>query len=200
LGLLKKDTAGFGALTAETYDVEDCLMVGISTFRDMSSVGDWTGVTTKGSATIFVTGLGLVCWNCGGKHNLTDCQKPKDEATIKKNRDEYFKKKNEVKKKKKEQKEKEKKAKKQGNRQKWRPPEANENNRRTINGKPHVYNRDTKRWDEVRSAGTDHPGAAPAAAPATTTTAANDTSRALAIANTSRTINNAFQNLIAQLE
>jgi hypothetical protein len=86
--------------------------------------------------------LPLKCFNCGGPHHLRLCPKPRDQATIAKNRGAHpnggtsgqptnF----------------------RGNRpfvrpRKWRLPEEGEDGKRVIDNKPYTYNATTKRWDE----------------------------------------------------
>jgi hypothetical protein len=83
----------------------------------------------------------IKCFNCGGPHHLRMCPKPRDQATINKNRGIHpnggtskqptgF----------------------RGNRPytrpaKWRLPEEGENNKRIIDNKPYTFNPTSKRWD-----------------------------------------------------
>ena len=85
----------------------------------------------------------IKCFNCGGPHHLRMCPKPRDQATINKNRGIHpnggtskqhqptgF----------------------RGGRPytrpaKWRLPEEGENNKRIIDNKPYTFNPTSKRWD-----------------------------------------------------
>jgi hypothetical protein len=83
----------------------------------------------------------IKCFNCGGPHHLRLCPKPRDQATINKNRNTHpnggtskqptgF----------------------RGNRPfvrptKWRLPEEGEHGKRIIDNKPYTFNPTTKRWD-----------------------------------------------------
>ena len=103
------------------------------------------------------------CFNCGGKHLLSDCPKPKDQAKIDANKAKFLE------------------AKRargaapgngntpaNGNRPapgtgKWRKPEDHENGLRIIDGKPYKWNATTKRWNPQDAPSSGAPAPAPAA-------------------------------------
>ena len=141
--------------------------VAAAQYRLLWEEGEWTGVRTQGEA-IFTNRTGGrtrgVCWNCGNpNHQLPDCKLPRDQSKIDKMKEAYRKEKRE------------KKAdgghddgkKTEGNKppSKWRPPTADENNRRSINGKPMFWSDHKKKWVPDRR-GTKNANAA-ATTPAT---------------------------------
>jgi hypothetical protein len=85
---------------------------------------------------------GIRCFNCDGSHHLRQCDKPRDQARINKNRGDHP-------------------NGESGSKQptgfrgsrpfirpaKWRLPEEGESGKRIIDGKPFTFNPTTKRWD-----------------------------------------------------
>ena len=99
--------------------------------------------------------LGSLCWNCGSKdHMLRKCPLPPNTAKIDANRKNF----------------RAAKAKQKSNPDsdsskrsfKWAPPRTEERNRRNIDGKPMIYDHETKRWNPDASA----PGGLVATTPA----------------------------------
>ena len=134
--------------------VESLLDLAEQEYLSLCRANEWTGAKTRGSPSSFNASessktsssnrKGPTCWNCGGKHTLKDCQKPRNEALIEANRKKFNDAKN-----------------KTGTtgsssttgsrRHKWRPPTADENNRRVIDGTPMSWNAETKRWAAIAS-------------------------------------------------
>jgi hypothetical protein len=178
----------------------------------------WTGVSTTGhsNGSVFQAGASdsssntfkkkdPTCWNCGDKHMLSDCKKPKSEARIEQNKNKMY---DNVKKKRAEKADQKKqpgKDKSKKNKTKFAPPAPNEQNRRVINGKNHLFNSGTKRWD-VETANVVAATAATAAAPSTpapsATPSAPDSDRSrnveVAVANASQAMTAALQGLALQ--
>jgi hypothetical protein len=103
------------------------------------------------------------CFNCGGKHHLRFCPKPRDQATIDKNRADHpssprhrqptgFKGKH---------------GRPWSRPTKWRLPEEGENNKRIIDNKPFTFNPSSKRWelDSTPESGVPAANVAPAPSP-----------------------------------
>ena len=192
--------------------------------------GDWTGAKTKGKASIFLsneststsstdksnattqatTQAGLnaskietVCWNCGQLgHAFTTCPQPRNEQRIASAKSQFMENKNA------------KKAKKQANvgaaptnqTNKWRPPTANEDNKRVIDGKHMFYFFKTKRWmldkrhpSNKSSGDTANTNTTPSTSPnisATSERSSPDLEAALA--NTTRAIESSLRGLVNQ--
>jgi hypothetical protein len=109
--------------------------------------GMWTGINTPGLGAFNASKAALpkgppapsdqkkggkkgpVCWNCGGKHKLNKCKKPRNEEKIK------------------EAKEKSRKGcRKSCKSSKWAAPQEGKSNCKMIDNKYHTYNAGTKRW------------------------------------------------------
>ena len=102
--------------------------------------GLWTGVNNKATETTFIAKAGqtLQCFNCGGDHLLSECNKPKNDERIQTNRKLYEKNKR--------------KSKGKAAKNKWGPPTAEEkknNSRRMIDGKEYFFWYRTRRWIPV---------------------------------------------------
>jgi hypothetical protein len=113
----------------------------------MMEANQWNGVSNKGGKSAFIT-VGSskepVCWNCGGGHRLPDCTLPQNQVKISES--------------KKKMQDAMKKVRRNAggsangvNRNgassgKFRKLNANEKNRRTIDGNIMFYHKKTKRW------------------------------------------------------
>jgi hypothetical protein len=81
----------------------------------------------------------IKCFNCGGSHHLRLCPKPRDQATIDRNRSSHnstssgFRVNNQ--------------QRPWSRPTKWRLPEEGENNKRIIDSKPYTFNPTSKRWE-----------------------------------------------------
>jgi hypothetical protein len=157
--------------------------VAAAQYRLLWEEGEWTGVRTQGEA-IFTTRTNAtrgVCWNCGGSdHQLPECKLPRDQTKIDKMKEVYKKSKKNKGKDKENKEETPSKAKSVGSQSKWRAPTADENNRRTIDGKSMFWNARLRKW--VPDRGTRPSNAAantaapvPPATPAPTIVAIPDT-------------------------
>jgi hypothetical protein len=192
------------------YDFEILFSLAGAAYRVHCEQETWTGVSTTGDGigSAFMAGGGSdphsknfvkkepVCWNCGEKHMLSDCKKPKNESRIAQNKNKMY----EAVKKKRAEKDKKHpgKEKRKTGSTKFGPPKAHEANRRVINGKNHLYNSGTKRWDvESTNVTTDITPASPAATPN-----AQDADRGrnveVAVANASQAMTAALQGLALQ--
>ena len=110
-------------------------------YISMNEAGTWTGVTTKGTESVFKSELQpeqkkIECFNCGGPHLLKDCTRPRDENKIKENRKKKRAAKSESKK-------------KEGGKGRWSNPRPEEHGRRTVNGKLYYFHHKSKRWKLV---------------------------------------------------
>ena len=151
--------------------LEEVLDAAVQTYKELLPVGKWLGVDNKAKETAFAAqinpkdGKGAakpqsICWNCGQSgHNFPQCKAPKNEANIKKNRDAFNANKGS------------RRHNQRGgrgggsgnprnnnsdsqptvsNREKWKPPQPWENNKRFITVKkgtiPHTWNPANKRW------------------------------------------------------
>ena len=63
-------------------DLGDILSLANNTHRRMKLNGTWDSWVRRSSAHILELPDGYSCWNCGGRHWLRDCPKPRDEARI----------------------------------------------------------------------------------------------------------------------
>jgi hypothetical protein len=144
----------------------------------------------------------VICWNCGKEgHTLTQCRNPRNQDAINANKRKYQRKPPVA----------------QANTAatptelkdsgKFRPPEANENNRRVINNKHMFYNKRTQRWVPDSTHPSNKPSNAPtmaannATAPqqaTSTTPQTKTTAQAAALANATRAIETALQGLVNQ--
>jgi hypothetical protein len=132
-----------------TLEPQDIFTLAESEYRDMLLANTWSGVNTKGSSAFHADGSGppggnrfeLTCFNCGEKHHLKHCRKPRDEARINLKAQEFA----------------AMMKKKRGDRNgstppgrskntKFAPPQPNENNKRSIDGKPMFWMSGRKRW------------------------------------------------------
>jgi hypothetical protein len=163
--------------------------VAATQYRLMWEEGTWTGVRLKGGTdAIFANaanGKGC-CWNCGStEHRIGECKVPKDRARIEANKNAMFK------------------AQPQGGNSKsgkredgkgkkpaegkYRPPSADENNRRVIDGKPMFWRELKKRWvpdrDAKRNASANV--AAPSSGSSTTSTTTTATTSSTGTTNVS---------------
>ena len=110
----------------------------------MSELSEWTGVSTRGSESVFnIKSRAKVdnekkfeCFNCGGNHSLKECPHPRNEERITENRRKYQAGKRKGNKKKK----------KSG---KYSGPKPDEHGRRIIDGKLHYYHHGSNRWKLV---------------------------------------------------
>jgi hypothetical protein len=142
--------------------------VAAAQYRLLWEEGEWTGVRTQGEA-IFTNRTGGntrgVCWNCGRSpnHQLPKCTLPRDQSKIDKMKEAYRKEK------KAKQGDKDDGKKTDSNRPpgKWRPPTAEENNRRSINGKPMFWSGQRKKWVPDRGTKSANSAATTTAAPTT---------------------------------
>ena len=147
-----------------------------------------------------------VCWNCGQLgHAFTTCPKPRNEQRIANAKSQYMENKRT------------KKATKQANvgvtptnqTNKWRPPTANEDNKRVIDGKHMFYFHKTKRWMLDKR----HPSNQPSTHPQSDTTNLTTTASSghvsdhghrpspdleAALANTTRAIESSLRGLVNQ--
>jgi hypothetical protein len=200
-----------------TLSLEEIFKLAESDYRDMVQDSQWSGVTSKGGDSAFpaVDGppsippvrTGLACFNCGGSHRQADCTKPRDDARIAANLTKFRASRA-----------------KPGSATKWerphkyRLPEAAENSRRVINGKPHQFSDAAQKWvlvGPVSEAGANvatippptspaPPSAdpSPASTPQFLHVQAADDNKAkmmqLAVANTAKAVNAAFANLAEQ--
>ena len=114
-------------------------------YLTMSELSAWTGVSTRGSESVFniksrVTGDNnkkFECFNCGGNHSLQECPQPRNEERITENRKKFLANK---------RKGNNKKKKKSG---KYAGPKPDEHGRRVIDGKLHYYHHNSNRWKLV---------------------------------------------------
>ncbi len=152
-------------------NIEKWMKLAIYHYKDYSRSGKWEGMGHQANNQAF---FGMAterrCFNCGDKnHSVNSCPLPKNEAKINAAKDKFFKKpedKNDTG------------GRGRGGRgrgrggrgrsrgrgrgrgrggeggppYKFRAPEANEGDYRTINGAVHKYNRSTKRWDRQEAA------------------------------------------------
>jgi hypothetical protein len=199
--------------------VDDIFLLAEAEYCDLFSEGLWTGASNSGDKSVFnATGntpWTPTCFNCGGPHTNKECPKPKDQARILAN----------VKKFRAAQALREanrggaKKTPPGGGGKKknvgiFRPPSEAENNLRTINGKPMVWGTKQLKWFPAKQKNPNPVPTAPAAnaaiIPATTAAppaaapaaAAAATGKnqmvTLAIANSARAVNAAFESLALQ--
>jgi hypothetical protein len=224
--LLQK-TRKHAAVLRKTGSSPDLTLEGIfklaeSDYRDLCQDSLWSGATTTGGNSAFTAegatggppttptsgGGGLACFNCGGPHRQGDCPNPKDEARIQANLAKF----------------RAGRAARNGKTgkawerpHKYRLPEAGENDRRVIDGKPHQFNAQVKKWLIVSAvpgpganlAGNDVTPPESAAPPGTPAGGAvlhvhgsPDKARMmqLAVANTAKAVNAAFANLAEQFD
>jgi hypothetical protein len=82
--------SSFGGSTTTSVAVKDILRFAELQYRKLSSTNEWTGVKTKANQSVFHAPVNkkaeVTCFNCGGKHSLKECTKPRDDAKIKANR------------------------------------------------------------------------------------------------------------------
>ena len=197
-----------GALAGRpTLTAEHIFQLAELQYRQLVETSAWNGVADKRAESVFkaagATSGTLVCWNCGAGHHLRDCPKPLDKARVKAAKKEF---------------QKQSRASKHSKggkppstgattpgKGKWRKPEAGENNRRVINGSPHVYDSSAKRWFRDTAhlsaapapppADTSAPAPAPAAAQASLAGAATDAARRAQVANLARQFQSVLDNL-----
>ena len=129
-------------------------------YTEFCTSGLWTAVLQKppGGSSFLAAGGNLTndnnnneslpinwtCFNCGKRHHLKDCDKPKDPVEIAKNRANHPNGSNN--------------KNRRTTPHKWRPPESGENNKRVINQKPHTWDpnaRNSGSWipDTTESSG-----------------------------------------------
>ena len=178
---LDPNSPGLGKMTTQTIDdslttVEFLLNVARQLYDRYVQDGIWSKHVKSGTSSRALVNqdADVVCWNCGAKHHLDDCPKPRDDAKIEKSKVDYKKKKAAAKK-----------AKSAGNStsnntnntnngagqtqtsgggrannsgrggfvpiDKFRPPEANENGKRFIftraaGNRSYTWNPTTNRW------------------------------------------------------
>ena len=129
--------------------------VAAAQYRLLWEEGEWTGIRTQGEA-IFTNQTNAVrgvCWNCGGSdHQLPDCKLPRDQTKIDKMKEAYKKTKKAAKGPDKENKGATPSKSKSSGTSKWRAPTAEENNRRTIDGKAMFWSSKLRRWIPDRGA------------------------------------------------
>lgn len=109
---------------------ESILAWGQTKYMEYLNKTDWKGIGAPGKSGFF--SKDNPCWNCGETgHQASECPKPRNEEQIKKNRQAAF-------------------GRRSGGRGgrdstwKWRPPSANEHNKRMIDGKLHNWNPEAK--------------------------------------------------------
>jgi len=175
----------------------------------MSESSTWTGLTNRGSESVFKTKLvgdkKYECFNCGGNHSLKECPHPRNEERIAANQKKFL----------------SNKRKGGGGKKKtsgkYSGPKANERGRRVIDGKLHYYHHQSHRWklvdrpDEVDKTASVNVSNTTNTTDASTLTAtaapqnsdSNDSSKAaelLRIANVKNQFKTTLQGLMAQLE
>jgi hypothetical protein len=201
--------------------VDDIFLLAEAEYRDLFSEGLWTGASNSGAESVFNaqgnTPWTPTCFNCGGPHTNKECPKPKDQARIMAN----------LKKFREAQTARDAARGGTGTRPKprsesgqsrkpntgiYRPPTAAENNLRTINGKPMHWGTKQLKWFPARRLNATPattpaanaaivPSPAPASAPAPLAVPAGTGKNqmvTLAIANSARAVNAAFENLALQ--
>jgi hypothetical protein len=184
----------------EWPNVESILRLATNRYLDLCATDKWTGITTKGTQSIFQAVQGgrsePICWNCSQKgHRFNDCPKPRNEQAIEQRKKELFDKKKDKKKKGKGQAEN--KSSEGGGKTKnfkFAPPTQEEKNRRVIDGKPMFWNAKKKRWvpdlkvQVAQTASTSTMGATP-----TANVAQRSAIRDAALSNTTHAITSALQ-------
>lgn len=142
-----------------------------STYRDLKDSGKWDaamrpapgGAGADGTFMALGDINGPFCWNCESTdHTYLNCDKPRDQATIAKNRALYREHKGDSRDT----------SGGRGTREnrwtKWKKPKQDESNKRIINSAPYTWNPTTKRWDKDdtppsgMTAGTPAPAQSPA--------------------------------------
>jgi hypothetical protein len=136
--------------------VDFIFSLALETYRDLKSNGQWNsamrptpgGAGAAGTAGSFMAAdqiSGPFCWNCEStEHAFPHCPKPRDQATIAKNRALYREHKGPI---------------TNGGRgdgsgrggdrwSKWKRPRPEENNKRIINNAPFTWNQATRRWSK----------------------------------------------------
>ena len=81
--------------------ISQILNLATNTYRRMKSTGQWDGIVSRRSKA-FVTlvpralpaastqsSTEVICWNCGGRHHLKDCTRPKDQGRIDRARERF---------------------------------------------------------------------------------------------------------------
>ena len=225
---MMRDIAEIERATFRPMEIDPILHIAEKTYHSLLASGDWTGAKTKGKALIFFSdksnstnstdkskdtshaGLNAskietVCWNCGQLgHAFTTCPQPRNEQRIASAKSQYMENKHA------------KTAKKQANvgaaptnhTNKWRPPTANEDNKRVIDGKHMFYFFKTKRWMLDKHHPSNKPQGDTANTSSTDSTAtnrqipANSDRRSpdleAALANTTRAIESSLRGLVNQ--
>ena len=210
----------FGTSTTTVVSVKEILRFAELQYRKLSSTNEWTGVRTKANQSIFVAPINvnnsskkdIICFNCGGKHYINDCPKPKDENKIKANRKLFWNNKQSNKGKSNGQ------TNKRGSNnrtskgpKKWAPPsneERRNQNRRIIDGKEYCYQYREKRW-KVVDGSTPTTTTAPttsafpmsishAVPPSSGMSAISEATKEVAIVNASRQMEQCFRGLLNQ--
>jgi Zinc knuckle len=200
----------------ETYpSVEKLLKLAEKLYLDLTMVNKWNGVTTKANQSAFPALTGtpnkkkLTCWNCGQEgHSLQECKATRNEDLIKKRKESFraAKKKKRDEKKKNESGTKNNNGTQSENNGKWKPPTAEEKNRRIIDGKHMFWLSQLKRWvldkRAIQNVGlVNIPAVTPVVTPPSNvlpvpqTLQITPTSKDLAIHNATHSINVAMQNL-----
>jgi len=207
--------------TGKWPPVEETLELAAKTYLDLWSTDQWSGVTTKAKESSFIADQGkkaatdVVCWNCDEQgHTTKTCPRPKNNDLIKKNRAVFLKNRRA-------NRQQSAKDKAKATKGKWAPPTNNENNRRTIDGKAKFWLKPGKKWPNgrwvddrdapsaqvVTPPATGPPSTITATVPApgasvagTTTDAAKQQRRELALSNTTHAIQTAMQGLLSALD
>ena len=169
-------------------------------YRLMWEEGTWTGVRTKGgNDAVFnnaANGRGC-CWNCGStEHRIGDCKVPKDRARIEANKNAMLKGQPQVGGNGKTVKRDDGKGKNKPSEGKYKPPAAEENNRRVIDGKPMFWRELKKRWVPDRDAkkNTSANVAVPSSGSSTTSTNTTATNSTLSAGSANLAARSAFAN------
>jgi Zinc knuckle len=199
----------------ETYpSVEKLLKLAEKLYLDLTMVNKWNGVTTKANQSAFPALASpskkkLTCWNCGQEgHSLQECKAARNEELIKKRKESFraAKKKKRDEKKKGESSNKNNNAPTENSQGKWKPPTAEEKNRRIIDGKHMYWLTQLKRWvldkRAIQNVGlVNTPAVTPVVAPPNNVLPVaqpiqiTPTTKDLAIHNATHSINVAMQNL-----
>jgi len=179
-------------------------------YLTMSESSTWTGLTTRGSESVFKSKLvgekKYECFNCGGNHSLKECTQHQSEERIPANRKKF-----------RSNKRKGTSGGKKKTPGKYSGPKAKERGRRIIDGYLHYYHHQSRRWKVVdRPEEVDKPASANVSTTTNTTDAStltaitkqttpdiDDSSKAgelLRITNVKKQFKTTLQGMMAQLE
>ena len=153
---------GIASTTVTIHDqIDHVLDLATELYREMHTNDEWSGASTQGNELIFTaaatTGK-VTCWNCGKDHHLNKCPEPKNKDRINQNKQAF------------QQRLKDKKKKEVP--AKYKPPTADEKNRRIIDGKPMWYQQKQKRWIDDKFPEKANVATTPAASPTSVTSPA----------------------------